>query len=59
MRTILKKRTGDTPVPQVEDGFRRILVVRDDIKPFFDDQGVLNIGIIRFLKDQDSLDLVP
>lgn len=56
----LEKRERETrPFRKVEDGFRRILVVRDGIKPFFDDQGVLNIGIIRFLKDQDSLDLVP
>lgn len=42
---------------KIGDDFRKIIVVGDDIYPFVDDRGVLNIGIRQFLLDENSLDI--
>ena len=36
---------------------RKIVVTGDDIYPYVDDNGILNIGIRQFLLDEGSLDL--
>jgi predicted AAA+ superfamily ATPase len=45
------------PLLKVNDSFRKIIVVGDDIYPKRDEKGVLTIGIRRFLMDENSLDL--
>ena len=42
---------------KIDDSFRKIIVTGDDIYPYTDDKGVLNIGIRQFLLDENSLDL--
>ncbi len=41
----------------IGDSFRKIIVVGDDIYPYMDDKGILNIGVRQFLLDENSLDL--
>lgn len=53
-----EKREQETrPFRKVRDGFKRIMVVGDDIYPYRDGDGILTMGIRQFLMDGDSLDL--
>ncbi len=40
----------------IDDSFRKIVVVRDVMKPYMDDNGILTMGLFDFLLDQNSLD---
>ena len=52
------KREQETKVfSKIGDDFRKIVVTGDDIYPYTDDKGILNIGIRQFLLDENSLDL--
>ena len=39
----------------VNDSFRKIIIVKDVIKPWYDNDGILTIGIYDFLLDDNSL----
>ncbi len=45
------------PLRNIPDSFRKIIVVRDNIVPVRNEQGILTIGIRQFLLDENSLDL--
>lgn len=52
------KRKQETRVfSGIGDSFRKIVVTGDDIYPYTDERGVLNIGIRQFLLDENSLDM--
>ena len=34
---------------RINDSFKKIIIVREDIAPYHDDNGVLNIGLMDFL----------
>lgn len=53
----VKKEEEVKVFSKIGDDFRKIIVVGDDIYPFVDDRGVLNIGIRQFLLDENSLDI--
>ena len=40
----------------IDDLFKRIIVVRDDIKPWRNEKGILIMGLMDFLLNKDSLD---
>lgn len=42
---------------RVGDSFKKIVVVKDNIIPWHDDDGILYIGIERFLIDENSMDV--
>ena len=42
---------------RVGDSFKKIVVVKDNIIPWHDDDGILYIGIERFLLDDNSMDV--
>ena len=42
---------------KINDSFKKIVVVKDNIKPRTDENGIVKMGIINFLLDKDSLDL--
>jgi len=51
------KREQETRVfSKINDNFRKIVVTGEDIYPYVDDDGILNIGIRQFLLDENSLD---
>lgn len=52
-----KREQEHTPLKCVNDSFKKIIVVKDVIKPWYDEDGILTIGIYDFLLKQDSLDL--
>ena len=52
------KREQETRVfSKIGDDFRKIVVTGDDIYPYVDNNGILNIGIRQFLLDENSLDI--
>ena len=42
---------------RIGDSFRKIVVVKDNIVPWHDDNGILYIGIEQFLLDQNAMDI--
>lgn len=52
-----KRAQEERSLLKVNDSFKKIIVVRNDIKPYRDDNGVLTIGLFDFLLDPNSLDL--
>lgn len=51
------KRNQETAsLLRVDDSFKKIVVVKDDIIPWYDDNGILFIGIEDFLLDESSID---
>ena len=45
------------PFARIPDSFKKIVVVKDDIIPWHDEQGVLYIGIEQFLLDASAMEL--
>lgn len=41
----------------INDSFKKIIVVKDDVKPRRDDNGIITIGVFNFLLDENSLRL--
>ncbi len=52
-KTIQEER----PLMNVNDNFKKIIVVKDTMKHWFTEEGILVIGIYEFLLDKKSLDL--
>ncbi len=51
-----EKRSQETAsLRRINDSFQKIIVVRDDITPWCDDNGILTVGIFDFLMNKDSL----
>lgn len=42
---------------KLRDSFKKIVVVKDNIRPQIDENGIVTMGLINFLLDQNSLDL--
>jgi hypothetical protein len=40
----------------LNDSFKKIIVVKDVIKPYQDEDGILTIGLFDFLQNSDSLE---
>lgn len=41
---------------RINDSFKKIIIVKDDIKPWRDENGILTIGLLDFLINTDSLE---
>lgn len=50
-----KREQEIRPFAKIPDSFSRIVVVKDDIKPWMDESGVLTVGLLDFLLDDDIL----
>lgn len=51
------KRTQETrPFRKIDDSFRKILITRDIIRPYYDEFGILTMNIFDFLLDPVSLE---
>lgn len=51
-----KERQEKRSLERLGDSFRKIVIVRDNIKPWRDDQGILTMGLFDFLLDPHSLE---
>lgn len=40
----------------INDAFKKIVIVKDDIKPWRNEKGIFIIGLMDFLLDKNSLD---
>lgn len=41
---------------KIEDSFKKIIVIKDDITPWRDDNGILTIGLFDFLMSKENLE---
>lgn len=57
MATPEKRSQEERPLNAIGDSFRKIIIVRDNIKPRRNEQGILTIGVRHFLLDENSLNL--
>ena len=51
-----KKEQEEASLKAIKDAFKRIVILRNDIMPYHDENGFLIIGLIDFLLNPDSLD---
>ena len=56
MPTEEKLRQEKRSLVKVGDSFKKIVVVKDNISPQTDENGIVTMGLINFLLDQNSLD---
>ena len=52
-----KAKREERPLHSIGDSFKKIIVVRDKIKARRNEAGIMTIGIINFLLEEDSLNL--
>ena len=50
-----KERQEKAPLREVPDSFSKIVLVRDVVKPAYDDKGILTMSVLDFLLDEKSL----
>ena len=51
-----KMQQESNPLQRIDDSFKKIIVVKDVMKPRYTDDGILVMNIYDFLLDKDSLD---
>ncbi|MDD2642874.1 MAG: ATP-binding protein [Bacteroidales bacterium] len=51
-----KKEQEIASLKNIDDSFKRIIIVKDDIMPYYDDNGFLITGLFDFLLNPDSFD---
>ena len=52
-----KRKQETESLRRIPDSFKKIVVVRDDIIPWHDDNGILFIGVEQFLLEEKGIDL--
>ena len=52
-----KREQEEGSLLEIDDSFKKIMVVHDPVVPRYDENGVLMIGVIDFLLDPSSLDM--
>ena len=55
MSYIEKREQEERPLFNINDSFRKVIIVKNNIKKWKDDNGVLFLGIKEFLLNPDSL----
>lgn len=52
-----KKEQEYRPLRNINNSFKKVIIVKNDFKPFYTSEGFLRINLLDFLADIDSLDL--
>lgn len=52
-----KLRQEKTSLLKIDDSFKKIIIVKDRIKAFWDEDGILTMNLFDFLLDKNSLDI--
>lgn len=52
-----KRKQEINSLKRVGDSFKKIVVVKDNILPWHDDNGILYVGIEHFLLDESAMDI--
>ena len=47
----------ERPLLSIGDSFKKIIIVRDNIKARRNEDGIMTIGMLNFLLEEDSLNL--
>jgi len=50
-----KRKQEMASLLRINDSFKKIIIVKDDIKPWRDENGILTMGLLEFLMDSDVL----
>ena len=50
-----KRKQETASLLKIDDAFKKVIVVKDDIKPWRDENGILTIGLLDFLMDENCL----
>lgn len=50
-----KRKQEMASLLRISDSFQKIIIVKDDIKPWIDDNGILTMGLIDFLMSEKSI----
>ena len=50
-------RQEEKSLLNIQDNFKKIIVVKDNIKKWYTEEGILVIGLQEFLLDKNSLNL--
>lgn len=53
--TAEKKAQEERPLLKIADSFKKVIIVKDNIKPYHDDNGIVFLGLKDFLLEPDSL----
>jgi predicted AAA+ superfamily ATPase len=53
-----KRKQETNSLYRIDDSFKKVIVVKDDIIPWHDDRGVLFIGIQQFLLDENAMEVL-
>ena len=56
MPTIEKKTVEERPFLEIRDSFKKIIITGDDIESYYDENGILIIGLRDFLVNPNSLE---
>ena len=57
MPDLAKEQQEKKSLIKIKDSFKKIIVVKDDIKLKRDDNGITTMGIFDFLLNENSLDM--
>ena len=57
MPTAEKLQQEKRSLTKINDSFKKIIVVKDNIRAQIDEKGIVTIGLINFLLDENSLDI--
>jgi hypothetical protein len=52
-----KRKQETASLNRIDDSFKKVVVVKDDIIPWHDEKGILYVGIERFLLEENAIDL--
>ena len=55
MNTTEKTQQEKNSLKNIDDSFKKIIVQKDYLKPKTDDDGIIRIGLMNFLLDDDIL----
>ena len=50
-----KRKQGIASLMRINDSFKKIIIVKDDIKPWTDENGILTIGLMDFLMGDSNI----
>ena len=53
-----KRKQEMAALMRISDSFRKIIIVKDDIMPWTDNNGIMTVGLFDFLMNPDSLERV-
>ncbi len=51
----MKKEQEERSLCEIDDSFKKIIIIYDSAKPYYNDNGFLIIGLLEFLLDENSL----